>query len=80
MAIDVLQVDVKFKMNDFQHIKHVGMDSDGKGLKLAAVNEELAKELLETLGLKICTENEMAAVCNIIEKCGAAEVKLYIVP
>ncbi|KAL5962632.1 Neural Wiskott-Aldrich syndrome protein [Taenia solium] len=69
------QANVKFEMSDFQHIKHVGLDSDGKDLKVAALNEELAKELLEALGMTARTENEMAAVCNLIEKCGAVEVQ-----
>ncbi|VDK43652.1 unnamed protein product [Taenia asiatica] len=69
------QADVKFEVNGFQHITHVGLDSDGKDLKVSAQNEELAKELLEALGMTARTANEMAAVCNLIEKCGAVEVQ-----
>ncbi|VDM17862.1 unnamed protein product [Hydatigera taeniaeformis] len=69
------EADVKFAMKDFQHIKHVGIDSDGKDLEVKAQNKELARELLEALGVASLSENEIKAVCSMIDRCGATEVQ-----
>ncbi|CDS40850.1 wiskott Aldrich syndrome protein [Echinococcus multilocularis] len=69
------QTNIKFDQSGFKHIEHVGMDSNGKGLRIKAQTKELAKELLEVLGVKAQSEIEMAAVINLIENCGVTEVQ-----
>ncbi|KAL5112544.1 hypothetical protein TcWFU_007553 [Taenia crassiceps] len=66
---------VNFEMNEFRHSEHIGMDSDGKGFKVEALNQELAMELLDLLRMTARNENDVAAVSKLITSCGTTKAQ-----